>query len=57
MKEWKAGRWVSQKQALAVSYSQTRVYMKKRKTLSKKYSPKHKRSNLKKKTKRKVFKK
>jgi hypothetical protein len=42
---------------LAVSYSQTRVYMKKRKTLSKKYSPKHKRSNLKKKTKRKVFKK
>jgi hypothetical protein len=24
MKEWKKGKWVSQKQALAVSYSQTR---------------------------------
>lgn len=29
MKEWKKGRWVSQKQALAVSYSQAREYMKK----------------------------
>jgi hypothetical protein len=26
MKEWKKGRWVSQKQALAVSYSETRQY-------------------------------
>ena len=26
MKEWKRGRWVSQKQALAVSYSETRQY-------------------------------
>ncbi len=60
MKEWKAGRWVSQKQALAVSYSQTRAYMKRRKTRSRKcsrkcsrkyirkQSPRHKRSNLKK---------
>ena len=30
MKEWKSGRWVSQKQALAVSYSQARSYMKRR---------------------------
>lgn len=28
MKEWKKGRWVSQKQALAVSYSQTRKHYK-----------------------------
>jgi gas vesicle protein len=26
MKEWKEGRWVSQKQALAVSYSEARKY-------------------------------
>ena len=26
MKEWKKGRWVSQKQALAVSYSEARRY-------------------------------
>jgi hypothetical protein len=25
MREWKKGRWVSQQQALAVSYSQTRA--------------------------------
>jgi len=30
MKKWKKGRWVSQKQALAVSYSQTREYIKSR---------------------------
>jgi hypothetical protein len=35
MKEWKAGRWVSQKQALAVSYSQARSYMKNRRQRSK----------------------
>ena len=29
MKEWKKGKWVSQKQALAVSYSQTRKHFKK----------------------------
>jgi hypothetical protein len=66
MKEWKAGRWVSQKQALAVSYSQAKSYMKKRtrsrtykrfnlkkRTRSRKYSTKYKRSNLKRKSKRK----
>lgn len=26
MEEWKKGRWASQKQALAVSYSETRQY-------------------------------
>jgi hypothetical protein len=30
MKKWKKGRWVSQQQALAVSYCQTREYMKSR---------------------------
>jgi enterochelin esterase-like enzyme len=32
MKEWKKGRWSSQKQALAVSYSQAREYMKSRRS-------------------------
>lgn len=39
MKEWKNGRWASQKQALAVSYSQTREHYKKIKK-SRRYKPK-----------------
>ena len=31
MKEWKKGRWVSQKQALAVSYSQARKHYSRKK--------------------------
>ena len=30
MNKWKSGRWVSQQQALAVSYSQTRLHFSKR---------------------------
>ena len=36
MKEWKAGRWVSQQQALAVSYSQTRAYMRSKRARARK---------------------
>jgi hypothetical protein len=44
MKEWKAGRWVSQKQALAVSYSQAKSYMKKRRQRSKSKLKQYKKS-------------
>jgi len=51
MKEWKKGKWVSQKQALAVSYSQTRKHykeMSRKKRMNKRRSTSKRRTSMKK---------
>jgi hypothetical protein len=45
MKEWKEGRWKSQQQALAVSYSETRSHFKKKRMVRSKKS-KQKKSKI-----------
>jgi hypothetical protein len=46
MEEWKKGRWVSQKQALAVSYSETRDYFHRISKNKKKGSSRKRKSKL-----------
>ena len=45
MKEWKDGRWTSQKQALAVSYNETRSHFKRKRMMKTKNKRKSRRKS------------